>query len=158
MDPRHHHPLPMGPGPMSSPGVRTVPGTPVHVTGGGSSRSMISRTPSNGGARTPMTPGTPGGGGGRGSSRGSSVSHSKQMFVALYEYAGQGDDELNLSKNDLIEVLSMDYVISGDEGWWTGKCNGKVGVFPCNFVAPVDLDFSNMKAQELRQILPPHIW
>ena len=19
----------------------------------------------------------------------------------------------------------MDYVISGDEGWWTGKCNGK---------------------------------
>ena len=22
----------------------------------------------------------------------------------------------------------MDYVISGDEGWWTGKCNGKVGM------------------------------
>ena len=40
---------------------------------------------------------------------------------------------------DLIEVLSKDYKISGDEGWWTGKCNGKVGVFPCNFVAPYDL-------------------
>ena len=27
----------------------------------------------------------------------------------------------------MIEVLSKDYKISGDEGWWTGKCNGKVG-------------------------------
>ena len=53
--------MPMGPDPRVMPsGVRTVPGTPVHVTGG-SSRSMISRTPSNGGPRTPMTPGTPGG-------------------------------------------------------------------------------------------------
>ena len=83
----------------------------------------------------------------------------------------------------MIEVLSKDYKISGDEGWWTGKCNGKVrammaliidvikagnshgtlsdyfsnyiitiihsplakvGVFPCNFVAPCDLDFSDL--------------
>ena len=40
------------------PGVRTVPGTPVHVS---SNRTMTSRTPSTGGGRTPMTPGTPGG-------------------------------------------------------------------------------------------------
>ena len=51
----------------------------------------------------------------------------------------------------------MDYVISGDEGWWTGKCNGKVGVFPCNFVAPADLDFSNLKREELLRFYPPHI-
>ena len=38
----------------------------------------------------------------------------------------QGEDELGLSKGDVIEVLSKDYKISGDEGWWTGKCNGKV--------------------------------
>ena len=63
----------------------------------------------------------------------------------------------SLTKNDLIEVLSMDYVISGDEGWWTGKCNGKVGVFPCNFVAPADLDFSNLKREELLRFYPPHI-
>ena len=38
----------------------------------------------------------------------------------------QGEDELGLTKGDVIEVLSKDYKISGDEGWWTGKCNGKV--------------------------------
>ena len=84
----------------------------------------------------------------------------------------------------MIEVLSKDYKISGDEGWWTGKCNGKVGganfklecpltfyhifsslsnsipkvgVFPCNFVAPCDLDFSDLPKEELRRFYPPHI-
>ena len=61
------------------------------------------------------------------------------MWVAIYEYDAQGEDELELHKGDMIEVLSMDYRISGDDGWWTGKCNGKVGVFPYNFVAPLDL-------------------
>ncbi len=51
----------------------------------------------------------------------------------------------------------MDYIISGDEGWWTGKCKGKVGVFPCNFVAPHDLDFSNLRREELLRFYPPHI-
>jgi hypothetical protein len=60
------------------------------------------------------------------------------MWVAIYEYDAQGEDELHLRKGDMIEVLSMDYRISGDDGWWTGKCNGKVGVFPYNFVAPLD--------------------
>ena len=90
----------------------------------------------------------------------------------------QGEDELGLSKGDVIEVLSKDYKISGDEGWWTGKCNGKVmapntnlntncisfslitfqvGVFPCNFVAPCDLDFSDLPKEELRRFYPPHI-
>ena len=60
-------------------------------------------------------------------------------------------------KGDEIEVLSKDCKISGDEGWWTGKCRGKVGVFPCNFVAPCDLDFSNLSKEELRRFYPPHI-
>lgn len=31
-------------------------------------------------------------------------------------------------------------VILGDdeEGWWRGKVNGKEGVFPCNFVEPIE--------------------
>jgi hypothetical protein len=60
-------------------------------------------------------------------------------------------------KGDEIEVLSKDSKISGDEGWWTGKCRGKVGVFPCNFVAPCDLDFSNLSKEELKRFYPPHI-
>ena len=81
----------------------------------------------------------------------------KNMFTAIYEYKAQGEDELSLNKGDTIEVLSKDYKISGDEGWWTGKCNGKVGVFPCNFVAPCDLDFSDFPREELLNFYPPHI-
>ena len=33
----------------------------------------------------------------------------------------------------------------------------QVGVFPCNFVAPCDLDFSNLPKEELRRFYPPHI-
>lgn len=82
---------------------------------------------------------------------------SKSLWTAIYEYDAQGEDELKLVKGDVIEVLSKDYKISGDEGWWTGKCNDKVGVFPCNFVAPCDLDFSNFTSDELKRFYPPHI-
>ena len=53
----------------------------------------------------------------------------KSRWYAIYDYHAQGEDELGLTKGDVIEVLSKDYKISGDEGWWTGKCNGKVGWF-----------------------------
>lgn len=160
-----------GPG---TPGRSRTPGTPGHT----------SRTPSSGG-RTPATPGTPGSrrATGRLGSLGSSgdqrggqqqptappvqqqtrLSSPQQqqtkpaMWTAIYDYDAQGEDELLLVKGDEIEVLSKDYKISGDEGWWTGKCNGKVGVFPCNFVAPCDLDFSNLSSEELKRFCPPHI-
>ena len=79
------------------------------------------------------------------------------MWIAIYEYDAQGEDELQLRKGDIIDVLSKDYRISGDDGWWTGKCNGKVGVFPYNFVAPIDQDFSNLPREELLGFNPPHI-
>ena len=82
---------------------------------------------------------------------------AKSLWTAIYDYDAQGEDELRLIKGDVIEVLSKDYKISGDEGWWTGKCNDKVGVFPCNFVAPCDLDFSNFTSDELKRFYPPHI-
>lgn len=147
MDPRRAAPDPPR-------GVRTVPGTPVHHVSG-NSRSMMARTPSATSTNA-MTPGTPGRQLSRVSSSGSSPG-VKQWWKAIYEYQAQGEDELTLRKNDLIEVLSKDYVISGDDGWWTGKCNGKVGVFPCNFVAPADLDFSNLSRDELLRFYPPHI-
>lgn len=36
--------------------------------------------------------------------------------VAYYDYDAQNDDELTLRKNDVIEILSKDARISGDEG------------------------------------------
>lgn len=57
---------------------------------------------------------------------------------ALYDYDAQGEDELSLRKGQLVEILSRDVKISGDEGWWTGKIGDKVGIFPSNFVEEVE--------------------
>nr|QXO74913.1 MAPK [Penaeus chinensis] len=80
------------------------------------------------------------------------------VCTSLYDYEAQGDDELSLRRGEIIEVLSQDVKISGDEGWWTGKINGKVGIFPSNFVAevqnikdvePVEIDFQELELEEV---------
>ncbi|KAK4301020.1 hypothetical protein Pmani_026822 [Petrolisthes manimaculis] len=77
---------------------------------------------------------------------------------ALYDYEAQGDDELSLRQGQLVHVLSRDVKISGDEGWWTGKINGKVGIFPSNFVSegvegresePTIIDFKELQLEEV---------
>ena len=40
-----------------------------------------------------------------------------------------GDDEISFDPGDVI--TNIDKV---DEGWWTGTCNGRTGLFPANFV------------------------
>lgn len=57
------------------------------------------------------------------------------LWTALFDYEASGKDELTLRKGDLVEVLSLDSEISGDEGWWAGKVNNKVGIFPSNYVS-----------------------
>ncbi|KAG7484945.1 hypothetical protein MATL_G00055380 [Megalops atlanticus] len=57
------------------------------------------------------------------------------VWTALFDYEATGKDELTLRKGDLVEVLSLDSEISGDEGWWAGKVNNKVGIFPSNYVS-----------------------
>ncbi|XP_050720436.1 mitogen-activated protein kinase kinase kinase 11-like isoform X4 [Eriocheir sinensis] len=80
------------------------------------------------------------------------------LCTILYDYEAQGDDELSLRHGEIIEVLSRDVKISGDEGWWTGKISGKVGIFPSNFVAevqnirdlePVEIDFNELELEEV---------
>ncbi|XP_019867586.1 mitogen-activated protein kinase kinase kinase 9 isoform X2 [Aethina tumida] len=90
------------------------------------------------------------------------------LRTALYDYDAQGEDELSLRKGQIVEVLSEDAKISGDEGWWTGKIGDKVGIFPSNFVAdddspesinhvnsiiadiePIKIDFHNLQLEEV---------
>ncbi|XP_072153735.1 mitogen-activated protein kinase kinase kinase 11 isoform X2 [Bemisia tabaci] len=61
------------------------------------------------------------------------------LWTALYDYQAQGEDELSLHRGEIVQVLSTDYKISGDEGWWTGKIGDKVGIFPANFVTDTDI-------------------
>ncbi|KAL0983824.1 hypothetical protein UPYG_G00133230 [Umbra pygmaea] len=59
---------------------------------------------------------------------------SRSLWTAVFAYDGTGEDELSLLQGDVVEVLSKDAAISGDEGWWTGKINNRVGIFPANYV------------------------
>lgn len=65
--------------------------------------------------------------------------HSKAMWTVVYDYEAQNEDELSLHRGEIVEVLSKDFKISGDEGWWTGKITDKVGIFPSNFVTQQDV-------------------
>ncbi|XP_027567905.1 hematopoietic lineage cell-specific protein isoform X1 [Pipra filicauda] len=49
--------------------------------------------------------------------------------VALYDYQGEGDDEISFDPEDTITHIEM-----VDEGWWRGQCHGRVGLFPANYV------------------------
>jgi len=51
---------------------------------------------------------------------------------ALYNYVAQEGDELTLRKGDLITIIKE------HPDWWEGELNGKVGVFPANYVQKVE--------------------
>lgn len=78
------------------------------------------------------------------------------LWTAKYNYDAQGEDELSLKRGDIVEVLSTDPKISGDEGWWTGKLGDNVGIFPANFVTdsdiqvvPFEIKFKDLKLREV---------
>ncbi|XP_011638653.1 mitogen-activated protein kinase kinase kinase 9-like isoform X3 [Pogonomyrmex barbatus] len=127
------------------------------------SDSSVSDTHSGGTARTVSQQTSPSHG--THSSSQSRQDNSTTIFTALFDYVAQGEDELSLQRGETVEVLSKDAKISGDEGWWTGKIRGKVGIFPANFVAeaesidrvssvidkvqPIEIDFEELQLEEV---------
>ncbi|XP_010349836.3 mitogen-activated protein kinase kinase kinase 21 isoform X1 [Saimiri boliviensis] len=69
-------------------------------------------------------------------SSGGSASAGAGLWAALYDYEARGEDELSLRRGQLVEVLSQDAAVSGDEGWWAGQVRRRLGIFPANYVAP----------------------
>uniref|UniRef100_A0A4W4DPX2 Mitogen-activated protein kinase kinase kinase n=1 Tax=Electrophorus electricus TaxID=8005 RepID=A0A4W4DPX2_ELEEL len=57
------------------------------------------------------------------------------FWTAVFDYDANSEDELSLRKGDRVEVLSKDSLVSGDEGWWTGMIEDRVGIFPSNYVS-----------------------
>ncbi|OBZ79968.1 hypothetical protein A0H81_00141 [Grifola frondosa] len=51
--------------------------------------------------------------------------------VALYDFAAQADGDLDFRAGDRIELVER---TDSTEDWWTGKLNGRQGVFPGNYV------------------------
>ncbi|KAI0353165.1 BAR-domain-containing protein [Trametes cingulata] len=54
-----------------------------------------------------------------------------QYVVALYDFAAQADGDLDFKAGDRIEVIER---TDSTEDWWTGRLNGRTGVFPGNYV------------------------
>lgn len=55
----------------------------------------------------------------------------REQAKALYQYKAQNDDELTFKEGDIITIISKDIE---DKGWWKGELNGRIGVFPDNFI------------------------
>lgn len=53
----------------------------------------------------------------------------KQKALAIFNFEGEVEGDLQFKQGDLIEVIQKD-----SSGWWLGKTGGKVGNFPYNFV------------------------
>ncbi|XP_069048742.1 src substrate protein p85-like isoform X2 [Lepisosteus oculatus] len=49
--------------------------------------------------------------------------------VAIYDYQGEGDDEISFEPDDIITGIEM-----VDEAWWRGTCRGRYGLFPASYV------------------------
>uniref|UniRef100_A0A3B5AKM9 Mitogen-activated protein kinase kinase kinase n=1 Tax=Stegastes partitus TaxID=144197 RepID=A0A3B5AKM9_9TELE len=77
------------------------------------------------------------------------------FWTAVFDYEATADDELSLRRGDLVEVLSKDSLVSGDEGWWTGMIADRVGIFPVQNAAPpaatdlMSIDFSELTLEEI---------
>ena len=54
-----------------------------------------------------------------------------KYVVALFDFEAQAAGDLGFSQGDRIELVER---TASSEDWWTGKVNGKQGVFPGNYV------------------------
>uniref|UniRef100_A0A4W4DP89 Mitogen-activated protein kinase kinase kinase n=1 Tax=Electrophorus electricus TaxID=8005 RepID=A0A4W4DP89_ELEEL len=80
------------------------------------------------------------------------------FWTAVFDYDANSEDELSLRKGDRVEVLSKDSLVSGDEGWWTGMIEDRVGIFPSNYVSSgnvfllllvLEIDFGELVLEEM---------
>ncbi|KAF9126695.1 hypothetical protein BGW39_006442 [Mortierella sp. 14UC] len=78
-----------------------------------------------------------------------------KMVVALYDYDAQQDGDLSFRKDDRIEIVER---TASTEDWWTGKLNGRQGVFPdISIVQGGDDDSFSYKSRLIIKNLPKHL-
>ncbi|KAG0003672.1 hypothetical protein BGZ79_000294 [Entomortierella chlamydospora] len=54
-----------------------------------------------------------------------------RMVVALYDYDAQQEGDLSFRRDDRIELIERTPDVNG---WWSGRLNGRQGLFPGNYV------------------------
>lgn len=56
-------------------------------------------------------------------------SQKEIMVRAKYDFAAKDPGELSIKRGEIITVLD-----NSDQNWWTGRCQGKEGLFPAPYV------------------------
>ena len=51
----------------------------------------------------------------------------------MFPYKAQNEDELSFEKDDVIRLLARE-----EAAWWRGELRGTTGLFPSNYVMPLD--------------------
>jgi len=75
-----------------------------------------------------------------------------KRYKVIFDYNAENDDELTLTKGQVVNVINMDLP---DAGWWLGTISGPdgsvtKGVFPDNFVAPLStVDEDSLKKSDI---------
>jgi len=54
-----------------------------------------------------------------------------QYVTAIYDFEGQSEGDLAFREGDRIKVIKK---TDSMDDWWDGEVNGRVGVFPANYV------------------------
>lgn len=84
-------------------------------------------------------------------------------WTAIFDYEAATDEELTLRCGDRVHIISQDALISGDDGWWAGEVNDKIGIFPSSYVAsqkdvdrfcgnpsgPFEVEFGELRLEEV---------
>lgn len=53
------------------------------------------------------------------------------FVTALYDFDGQGDDDLKIREGDRIRIVKK---TNSTDDWWEGELGGVQGYFPANYV------------------------
>lgn len=54
-----------------------------------------------------------------------------ETVTALYDYSAQAEGDISFRAGDIIEIVTK---TKNENEWWIGKCHGKQGQFPGNYV------------------------
>ncbi|CAO3610405.1 unnamed protein product [Cunninghamella echinulata] len=77
----------------------------------------------------------------------STVTNNTESVEALYDFQGPNPEDLSFKQGDIIEIKEK---VNAD--WWRGSLNGRIGLFPSNYVKIIS---TNIPKEKQSPRLPP---